>query len=173
MSLEATNAMIVWQRQEYYRRWARLEASLPNSILSYGRESQERPTQRPRTMDNSRDDTNMSALEFFPDQSNVLAQEDTNIGSQFSEVRPAYRSFPGQNNGGAPCPSLNTGHRGAQNNANLFFDHNAAPVDYPDFTRPGLLQNTTNPFMGHGSAQSNPDTFTGHGGVQKRKRTSE
>lgn len=83
--LEAINAMILWQRQEYYRRQVRLQAGPPNDILSYGRESQKRPIQRPRTMDNSHDNTKMSTRVFFPDQNDVLAQPVTKSPSRANQ----------------------------------------------------------------------------------------
>lgn len=155
--------------------------------------SPERPNKRLQMMDNNtHDDYNMSAHGGFPDQNGVLVQQNPNFGVQFSEVQPAYGDFRGQSNIGAAYTPFNTGFHGAQNNANLFLEHNvlldhnvfldhnvlldhnnAAPFNCTRVTRPDFVQNNANQLMVHDIAQSTHGTVTGHGGVQKRKRTYE
>lgn len=132
--------------------------------------SQERPGKRARMMDNSSHDTSVSARVVFPNHNDLPVQQNSNIGFQFPGGHPAYGVFLGQNNMGAAYPGPVIGHYDAQNNANLLADHNADPINCRGATGPGLVQNNTNPSMGHEPTQTNHGFVIGGSGVQKRKR---
>lgn len=132
--------------------------------------SQERPAKRARTMENNSHDATLSARVVFPNHNNMTVQQNSNMGVQFPGSHPAFGRYLVQNNMGAAYLGPITSHHGAQNSANSFFDYNAAPIDYRGAAGPGLVQNNTNPFMGHQPAQMNHGFVSGGGGVvQKRK----
>lgn len=160
----ALKAIFDLRQQELDRK-----GEIADARLNRFRESQERAGKRARMMDNSSYDTDVSARVVFPNHNNMPVQQNSHIGAQFPGAYLAYGDFPVQNNMGAAYPGPIADHYGAQTNANFSVDYNAAPINCRGATGPGLVQNNTDPFMGHGPAQMNYGFFTGGGGVQKRK----
>lgn len=160
----AMKAFFDLRQQEVDRKTEILDAHLKRI-----RESQERAGKRARMMDNSSYDTDVSARVVFPNHNYMPVQQNSHIGAQFPGTYLAYGDFPVQNNMGAAYPGPIAGHYGAQNNANFSVDYNAAPINCFGAAGPGLVQNNTDPFMGHGPAQMNHGFVTGLAGGQKRK----
>lgn len=131
--------------------------------------SQERPGKRARTIENNSHDTDVSTRMDFPNHNDMPVQQNSNIRIQFPRGHLVYGSCLAHKNMGAAYPSPVTGHHDAQNNGGFFVDRSAAPINYHGAAGPGLVQNNTNPFMGHEPAQTTHGFVTGGGGVQKRK----